>query len=159
MKILLLGLSGSGKSTLAQLLGKTYKLNVYEADDEVMLINKNKWPTEDSIVDKGFAQANEKALKLDTIIFVTTWLSKADFHRFVTHGYLVVELHADFEILVKRKVARDNPPQEHIDKYKSTYDEFVEYISDPTISKNILVGIDTTNLHPEGIVETISHYL
>lgn len=159
MKLLFLGLSGSGKSTTAPLIGSKYGLQVYEADDEVMLINNNTWPNNDRIIDKGFEQANTKALNLDNLIFVTSWLSKDDFHRFVTSGYKVIEFHADFDVLAARKIARDNSPAEHIQKFEHTYQEFMEYIDDPSIANSIFVSIDSSKLSSEEILGIISQKL
>lgn len=156
MKILLLGLSGSGKSTLAPVLAKKYNLSVYEADDEVMLINDGIWPDNDEIVDRGFALANEKVLKQDSVVFVSTWLSKKDFARFVESGFKVVVLIAQFQELVNRKIKRDQTTSEKIEIYKQTYKDFIEYIESPEIAKHILIRIDSTNLSTEELAEIVA---
>lgn len=152
----MLGLSGSGKSTLAPVLAKKYGLSVYEADDEVMLINDGIWPDNDEIVDRGFALANEKVLQQEGVVFVSTWLSKKDFARFVEAGFKVVVLIADFQELVNRKIKRDQTTNEKIEIYKVTYKDFVDYIYSPEIAENILIRIDSTNKSTEEMVEIVS---
>ncbi len=154
-KILLLGISGAGKSTLAPLLAEFYKLNVYEADDEVMIINNNVWPHDDATVDKGFAIANEKALNSDNIIFVTSWLNKKDFLKFVEKEFKIVELHADLDELVVRKQTRDNSSEDHILRFRNAYPEYLELINDADLKSNFTLSVDTTRLSADELFKLI----
>lgn len=156
MKLLLIGLSGTGKSTLAQLLGKKFQLAVYEADDEVMELNSGNWPDSDELIDKGFAIANEKALNMDNVVFVTTFLSITNFNRFTGAEYKVIELTNTYDELVSRKIARDGMTQTQIEKFKQTYREFDEFINVPTVKEHIALTFNTTLHDTNTILEKIA---
>jgi shikimate kinase len=155
MKILLLGLSGSGKTTVAKLIAEKFKLKLVEADDKVEEINGGTWPDNDETITKGFRIANDEALLSDNILYVISWLTHKEIKKFVKAGFKIVEMHADFEELVRRKKERDNISPEKIEKFKLTYIEYFNTILNENIKDTYVVSIDSTNLTTQQIADKI----
>lgn len=159
MKILLLGLSGSGKSTVAKLITEMFNLNLYEADDQVEKINGGVWPNSDGVITKGFKIANEKVLNLDNVLYVISWLTHKEIKKFLKVGFEIIEMHADFDELVRRKKIRDNITEAKIEKFKLTYIEYFNTILDQDILKYYKLSIDTTNITTDQIFQKIGNFL
>lgn len=155
MKILLLGLSGSGKSTLSKLVGDKYKLDVYEADDEVEKHNGGVWPDDDNIITQGFEIANKKALLSDNIVYVTSWLEQDKIKEFHKSGFEIIEMHADFDTLIDRKRKRDNITLDKIEKFKNTYTEYFNTILPIEMVEYYKLSIDTTTLTTDEILKNV----
>lgn len=155
MKILLLGISGSGKSTVSKLIAEKLNLKLIEADDTVEKINGGSWPESDEIITKGFEIANNEVAKEDDVVFVTSWLSREDIKKFVELGFIIFEMHADFEELVRRKKERDNETPERIEKFKLTYIEYFNTILAEDMLGYYKNSIDTTKLSTNEIFDTI----
>lgn len=155
MKILLLGLSGSGKSTLSKLVGDKYKLDVYEADDEVEKLNGGLWPDDDNIITQRFEIANKKALLSDNMVYVSSWLEQDKIKAFYNSGFEIIEMHADFDTLIDRKRKRDNITLDKIEKFKNTYTEYFNTILPIEMVEYYKLSIDTTTLTTDEILKNI----
>ncbi len=159
MKLLLLGLSGSGKSTVAKLVAEKFKLKLVEADDKVEEINGGTWPDNDETITKGFKIANDEALQSDNILYVISWLTHKEIKKFLNAGFKIVEMHAEFEELVKRKLKRDNETPERIEKFKLTYIEYFNTVLNENIKDLYSLSIDTTNKTTINIENIIAQHI
>ncbi len=159
MKLLLLGLSASGKSTVAKKISEKFNLKLLEADDTVEKINGGTWPDNDETITKGFKIANDEALQSDNILYVISWLTHKEIKRFLNAGFKIVEMHAEFEELVKRKLKRDNETPERIEKFKLTYIEYFNTVLNENIKDLYRVSIDTTNKTVVDIENIIAQHI
>lgn len=159
MKILLLGLSGSGKSTVAKKIAEKFNLKLVEADDTVSKINGGAWPNNDEIITKGFELSSKSVLNKDNVIFVISWLSKEEINKFLSSGFKIVEMHAEFDELVKRKIERDNETPERIEKFKLTYIEYFNTILTPDLIELYILSIDSTNKSTNELEKIIAQHL
>ncbi len=156
MKILLIGLSGSGKSTVAVMLAEKYKINLIEADDEVMNENGGVWPEgNDEFIDRVFEKTNKKVISLDDILYVTSWLLPQRIKDFYASGFIIFEMHADFEILMTRKDLRDGKTNERRKRFSNTFISYHETILSDSVKELYSLSIDTTHLSPEEIFKNI----
>lgn len=155
MKLLLIGLSGSGKSTVAKLIAGKFNLKLVEADDTVEKINGGSWPDNDEIITKGFKMANREVLNMDNVLYVISWLTHKEIKKFLNAGFKIVEMHADFDELVRRKKERDKISEEKIEKFKLTYIEYFNTILNSTIKDLYKASIDTTKLNELEIFDMI----
>lgn len=155
MKVLLLGLTGSGKSTISKDIAKKYNLIVVEADDEVIRLNNGLWPEDEALINKYFDQTSLKILHEDNVLYVISWMDKAEILKFVANGFKVIELHAQLEELIKRKINRDNPSENQINRFKNNYQGYIDVITDSEVQKTLSVSIDTTNLTSEEVESII----
>ncbi len=159
MKLLLLGLSGSGKSTVAKLIAEKFNLKLIEADDTVEKINGGTWPDNDETITKGFKIANDEALHSDNILYVISWLTHKEIKKFLKSGFKIIEMHADFDELVKRKKERDNISPEKIEKFKLTYIEYFNTVLNENIKDLYSISIDTTNKTTADIENIIAQHI
>lgn len=160
MKILLLGLSGSGKSTIAPQLAEKYALELVEADDAVEVANGGVWPDgDDEFIDRIFRETNQKVIDLDNIVYVTSWLESDWVKRFYDCGFKIIEMHADFETLVQRKINRDNMSISSQERFVKTYEEYASRFLSDESKKLYILTIDTTTLTSEAIVQQITSLL
>lgn len=159
MKILILGLSGSGKSTVAKLVAEKLKIKLIEADDTVEKINGGIWPDNDETITKGFRIANDEALQSDNILYVISWLTHKEIKKFIEAGFKIIEMHADFDELVKRKKERDNISPEKIEKFKLTYIEYFNTVLNENIKDLYSISIDTTNKTTADIENIIAQHI
>lgn len=154
-KLLLLGITGSGKSTISEPIGRTLGMEVLEVDKEVIRLNNGLWPNDGDLIRKLMLATNDAVLKMDHILYVTSWLSKENIKQFYKKGFKIIELHADFEELLKRKIKRDNPPQNQIDQFKEDSEGYYEVINDQEIQDLITLSLDTTNMPIESVIQSI----
>lgn len=163
MKLLLLGLSGSGKSTVAKLLAGKYKLSLYEADDEVMKANGGVWPKDDAnfddFVDRVFEETNKKVINLENIIYVISWMEKERIEEFYNNGFVIVEMHADFDELIKRKELRDGISEIRRNRFSNTYISYFETILSDDMKDFYKLSIDTTNKSPNELANIITQHI
>lgn len=159
MKILLLGLSGVGKSTISKLLAKKYQLNLIEADDEVIKKNGGLWPENndnfDDFIDEVFEETNRKVIKMDKIVYVISWMEKSWINDFYNKGFLIFEMHADFEELLKRKKLRDGVSELQRKRFTNTYAGYFETVLSEDMSKLYILSLDTTNLSTSRVLEAV----
>jgi adenylate kinase family enzyme len=146
MKVLLLGLTGSGKSTVSKNIAKKYNLTVVEADDEVIRHNNGIWPEDEALIDKYFDQTSLRMLQEDNVLYVISWMDKVDILKFLDNGFKIIELHAQLEELIKRKINRDNPSEDQINRFKNNYQGYIDVVTDTDVQKALNVTINTTNL-------------
>ncbi len=159
MKLLLLGLSASGKSSVAKAVADKFNLNLIEADDVVEKINGGTWPDSDEIVTKGFKMTNREVLNMDNVLYVISWLTHKEIKNFLKAGFKIVEMHAEFDELVKRKKQRDNISPEKIEKFKLTYIEYFNTVLNENIKDQYSISIDTTNKTTPDIENIITQHL
>ena len=152
MKILIIGLSGSGKSTVAPMIAKKYNLDVMEADDAVTEANGGTWPHfNDELMDKVFEETNKKVIKMDNVLYITAWLTEQRIKDFYNQGFKIIEMHADFEALIKRKNSRDGESVKATERFKNTYISYFETVLSDELKEMYLVSIDTTKLASDKI--------
>jgi adenylate kinase family enzyme len=156
MKILLLGLSASGKSTAAKIISEKYGIVLIEADDEVEKYNGGIWPHNDEIITKVFKATNKKVVNQDNIIYVTSWMTHKTVKKFYDNGFIIIEMHADFDELIRRKKIRDNITLEKIEKFKLTFIEYHNTLLSDLIKPLYRLSIDTTMLGPEEIINRVA---
>ncbi|MEK9143012.1 MAG: AAA family ATPase [Patescibacteria group bacterium] len=154
-KVLLLGITGSGKSTISELIAKSLGLEILEVDREVIRFNSGFWPKDAAVISKYMEITNENALKRDNVLYVTSWLNKKWVKQFYFNGFKIIELHADIEELLRRKVKRDNPGQDQIDTFKGSYEGYYEVVNDKEIQGLISLSLDTTRMSIEIVTEAI----
>ena len=154
-KFLLLGIPGSGKSTISGVIGQALGLKILEVDQEVIRLNNGLWPKDGDIIRKYMLATNDTVLKMDSILYVTSWLNKEDIKKFYEKEFKIIELHANFEELLKRKIKRDNPPQNQLDQFKDDSEGYYEVINDKEIQPLITLSLDTTNMPTESVIKSI----
>lgn len=153
MKVLLLGRSGAGKSTVAPGVGRAFGLTVLEVDDEATRLNGGVWPDDEEVIDALFDLITPKALAMDSVLFVTSWLSVEEIAAFYERGFLVVELHAAYGELVTRKRRRGDSLDDG--RFYENYQTYTS-ITDDAASKNLFhLSLDTTELSPAEVEQTI----
>lgn len=156
MKIVLLGITGSGKSTIAQKISDVFSLQVIEADNEVIRLNNGLWPKDEQIIDKYFEKTSDKVLEMDNIVYVISWLSKKRVKQFSDKGFKIIELHASIEVLLKRKIQRDNPAESEINRFKENFNGYYEVVFDEKVKPLITLSLDTTTMKPEEVLKEIT---
>jgi len=159
MKIVLLGLSGSGKSSVAPMLAQRYNLTFIEADDEVKSLNGNKWSFDEDVVTKAFEIANRKVLDMDNVIYAISWLSQESIANFIKSGFQIIEMHADFDELVRRKTIKDYPSKEMIEKFKNTFTGYFETVLSEESKNYFALSLDTTKINQVEVFERIVKYI
>ena len=153
MKVLLLGRSGAGKSTVAPNVGRAFGLTVLEVDDEATKLNGGVWPETEEAIDALFDRITPKVLAMDTILFVTSWLSVEEIAAFYERGFYIVELHAAFGELVARKRRRGDSLDDG--RFYENYRTY-QSITDDAASKNLFhLSLDTTGRSPAEVEQTI----
>lgn len=158
-KVLILGVTGAGKSTIAGTVARELNLRPIEVDDEVIQLNGGIWPSDEGIIDDYMHRTNAEVLTRDNVLFATSWLSKEDIQRFHQSGFVIVELHADQNELLRRKIKRDNPDQEHIDRFHQNLPGYYEVVQDPAVQLLIGISIDTTNTDPGNVKQRVLDFL
>lgn len=154
-KLLLLGITGSGKSTISEPIGQALGLKILEVDQEVIRLNNGLWPKDGDTIRKYMLATNDTVLEMDHVLYVTSWLDKENIKRFYNKGFKIIELHADFDELLKRKINRDKPPQDQIDQFKEDSEGYYEVINDPDIQSLITLSLDTTSKPIESVIKSI----
>lgn len=144
MRVVILGTTGSGKSTVANKLRRKYQLPVLEVDNEVSRLNNGKWPKSQTLVDKLFEKTNQYVLDTNDVIYITPYLSKENIIKFYNKGFTFIELHANIDALLKRRIKRDNPSKQEIERFTQNYQGYFEITQDPAIAKLFTKSIDTT---------------
>lgn len=155
MKILLLGMSCSGKSTIARDLAKALKSNLLEADDEVLRLNGGLWPDEEEIIDTYFGVVNREVIKMEDIVYVISWLERDDIFTFYSAGFTLIEIHAPYEILRKRKQARDNPSEDAETRHQKNFKLYSEIVRDLDVNKLLSGSIDTSELTSTEVLRAV----
>jgi shikimate kinase len=155
MKILLLGVSCSGKSTIASDLATALKLRLLEADDEVLRLNGGVWPPDEETIDTYFGVTNKEVLKMDNIVYVISWLEQNDIFAFYKADFILVEIHASYEVLRKRKQARDNPAKQAEKRHQKNFKLYSEIVNDPNINKLLSVSLDTSELTLDEVLQAV----
>jgi len=158
MRVLLLGLTGAGKTTVAKIIAEKHNFNLVEADDEVIKLNGG-WPDDEKIIDKYFEVTNDRVLDLDSILYVISWLTPKGIKEFYDRGFLIIELHANFDELLKRKMARDGMSDEERERFGENYKGYVQDILSDETRKKFTLSLDTTYLTPEEILARVDEVI
>jgi len=156
VKVVILGLSNSGKSTIATML-KDRNWPIFEVDDEAQKRNRGIWPESEDVLDTLFKEINEEIFEHNDIIFVTSFLEIDDTKRLFDAGFKIIEIHASYEELRKRKIQRDGYPRDEWDRFNRNYENFQKYL--PKVSKYICLSLDTTGKKAELLVNEVEQEL
>ncbi len=156
VKAIILGLSNSGKSSVAEILLRN-GWPIFEVDDEAFRRNDVIWEAEEDVMDRLFKQINDEVINFEEVVFVTSFLEISDIKRFKDKGFMIIELHADYEELIRRKTLRDKPTQEKLERYDKNYKNYVEIIKETEYLFDL--SLDTTNSSPEEIAGKIDFEL
>lgn len=159
MKIVLLGLSGSGKSSIAPQLAEKYDLKLIEADDEVMQANNNVWPFDDKFIDKVFEKTNGEVINMNNVLYVISWMETARIKDFYDKGFLIIEMHADYDELLKRKKDRNGMDEWQIKRFENTYTGYFESVLSEETKQYFALSIDTTKMTQDDAVDQITHFM
>jgi len=159
MKILILGLSASGKTTLGKSLSKLFGVPVIEADDETRKLNNGVWPSDEKVIDRYFDVINEWVLKMENVIYITSWLEKEAIVKFFNNGFKIIELHGKFEKLLSRRMNRDDPSKLLIKRFKKNYSKYTKIISKPEVTKTTTTSIDVSDLTVEELLKKVREVL
>lgn len=159
MKLLLVGLSGSGKSTVAKIVAEKYNLQLMEADDEVEKYNGGVWPDSDEIITKVFKATDKKVVEMDNVLYVISWMNHDILKKFYSKGFQIIEMHAEFDELVRRKKERDNITEEKIEKFKLTYIEYFNTLLSDKVKDLYKASIDTTKKSTNELENIIAQHI
>jgi len=152
MKVLLLGLTGAGKTTVAKNVANKYNLNLIEADDEVIKLNGGHWPNSEEIIDRYFEVTNDKVMGLDNVLYIISWLIPERINEFYNKDFIIIELHADFNELLRRKISRDGVSDEEKKRFRKNYLGYVKDILSDKTKRMLTLSLDTTKLSSEEIM-------
>lgn len=159
MNLLLLGMTCAGKSTLAPTLAQRYGLTLLEADDEVQRLNDGVWPLDEATIDTYFAQTTPKVLQMEQVLYVISWLSKAEIQAFYQAGFKLVELHASYDEIKRRKVLRDDFALYGEARLRRNFHLYFELINDPEIKRLFSVSVDSSELEPDQVRRAVTEKL
>lgn len=152
---MLLGITGSGKSTISESIAKSLGLEIFEVDREVIRFNNGFWPKDAAVISKYVEITNEEVVKRDNVLYIASWLNKKWVKQFYSNGFKIIELHADIEELLRRKIKRDSPGQDQIDTFRKSYEGYYEVVNDKEIQCMISLSLDTTRMPIETVKEAI----
>lgn len=152
IKAVLLGLTNSGKSTTAAIL-KAKGWPVVEIDDIAQARNSDVWPESEALLDRLFKAITEEILLRENLVFVTSFLEIADVIRFKQAGFKILELHASYEELKRRKIKRDGYPKDAFERFDRNYANYQRIMSE--VNHYISLSLDTTLLTSEDLAKMI----
>lgn len=156
VKVIILGLTNSGKSTIATLL-KDKGWPILEVDDEAQKRNGGVWPESEAVLDTLFKEINEEVFERNDIVFVTSFWEIGDTKRFFDAGFKIIEVHASYAELRKRKIQRDGYPDDEWERFNRNYENFQSYL--PQVSEYICLSLDTTSNKSELLANEIEQEL
>ncbi len=133
-----------GKSTVAPRLGQALGLEVLELDDETQRLNGGVWPESEEVIDRLFARIVKDFLETDadSILFVTSYLTREEISAFYEQGFVIIELHTTLSELVRRKRQRDGSLDEA--RIRRNYGIYQGIVDDPAVQSVVRVSVDTT---------------
>lgn len=156
----MLGLSGSGKSTIAPVIAQIHGLELIEADDSVEIANGGIWPDgDDELIDRVFRETNQRVIGLDNIVYVTSWLEADWLKEFYNRGFKIIEMHADLETLVQRKIKRDKMSISSKERFVKTYAEYTSKFLSVASKTYFVISVDTSNLSSKDALNLITNLL
>lgn len=156
VKVVLLGLSNTGKSSVAAHL-RNNNWFVIEVDDIAQYKNKGIWPENENELDILFKEVNQEVLKLENVIYVTSFLEVEDILRFHKAGFTCIELHTSYEELIRRKSKRDGVPKDNYERFKRNYDNYQHKV--PTMKKYWSLSLDTTETESAQLAHIVEKFL
>jgi deoxyadenosine/deoxycytidine kinase len=153
MKIVIFGPSSAGKTTLGKALSNKLGVPIIEADEEVKKLNNGIWPNEEKTIDTYFDKINTDVLLRKNIIYIISWLEKDRIFEFNKVGFHLINLRGDFEVLLARRIRRDNPKKHLIDRFRNNYFRYLKIVNDSKVSSAFLLDINTTGLNSEEVLD------
>lgn len=109
MKVIIIGTSLSGKTTLIRLLRSQTDLPISEIDEELTLINDDKYPTDAEFKHEVLTpKVVKKVLDMEQIVFFTNtnYFSIEDLKRARKLGFKVIQFDLSLDELMKRNESR-----------------------------------------------------
>ena len=106
-KLIIVGASTSGKSTLMRYLRQHTDLVVAEMDEEIVKLNKGKWPTDDDYRNTVLVpKITREIIGMDEVVYISSYvpdeLAKEAKHK----GFTIVLLEVSLEQLKTRNAKR-----------------------------------------------------
>ena len=155
-KAVILGLTNSGKSTTSAHL-KEMGWPVIEVDDIAQEKNNGIWPESEAVLDVLFQEANDEVIKLVDVAYVTSFLDRSDVEHFYNAGFKIIELHATYKELRRRRISRDGEPTDNWERFDRNYNYYQKIV--PDISNYFSLSIDTTNVDRAELAATLDKEL
>lgn len=152
IKAVILGLTNSGKSSVAEVL-RTDGWPILEVDDVAQEKNGGIWPESEDVLEKLFKETNEEVTGMDNVVFVTSFLEPEDLKRFVDQGFKIIELHASYDELLRRKIQRDGEPKDKLERFNRNYNNF-QIIKDQ-VKDTLSLSLDTTGKSVHEVVVVV----
>lgn len=106
-KLIILGPSAGGKSTLMRYLRKNTDLRVVEMDEEIVKLNKGKWPTDDNYRNTVLVpKITKKVIDMDKVVYLSSYVPDNLAKEAKDGGFTVVLLDVSLEQLKERNAKR-----------------------------------------------------
>lgn len=159
IKVVILGASSTGKTTIGSILRDKYKLPVFECDDETRCLNDGVWPDDERIVDKLFTQVNKKALDMENIVYITSFLDRDEILAFANKGFKFIELHGDFDFLLKRRLKREKISPTLLRRFRKRYESLIKLVDSPELRQYFPLKFEVSQDSNDQIAREIAKYI
>ncbi len=98
---------------------------------------------------------------MDNVIFITSFLKKERIFEFAYRGFVIIELHATLNGLIRRKRKRDTPGDRFIDQFRENFKYYFQVVDDLALNALFSLRLDMTHLSTnealKRIIDTISY--
>ncbi len=84
---------------------------------------------------------------MESVLYVTSWLSQGEIRAFYQQGFKIVELHAKFAELLRRKQRRGDAI--NYEQFRTNYKGYLAIVNRADIKSIIALSVDTSALTPE----------
>jgi adenylate kinase family enzyme len=106
-KLIVIGASTSGKSTLMRYLRRHTDLVVTEMDEEIVKLNKGKWPTDDDYRNTVLVpKITEKIIGMDEVVYISSYVPDELAEDAKRKGFTIASLEVSLEQLKARNAKR-----------------------------------------------------
>lgn len=160
LRVVLLGTTCSGKTSVGRILAERYGLPIIEVDWEAQKIDPDIFRKHDhEFIDKTFEEINARVLKMEEVMFITSFLEPERIEDFNRAGFKIIQLYANLKELIKRRTAR----HQGVLSEKRANNTVNNYNSHMKIAKDqadlLAASIDTSNLSIEETAEKVYSFL
>jgi len=106
-KLIIVGASTSGKSTLMRYLRQHTDLVVAEMDEEIVKLNKGRWPTDDDYRNTVLVpKITEKIIGMDEVVYISSYVPDELVKKAKRKGFKIALLEVGLEQLKARNTKR-----------------------------------------------------